>query len=342
MRLKGDPVVNAAMDNAIDREAQFVRKGSAVVRAEAVHMAAMHKNCLGGEFPEFPDASWNKEKHKLTQKIKQTVKESVRAKAQESSIEHLDTLIMQGEFLKFALKEKQDPIWKGFMWNLKSGTAKFLINSTIHTLPTQNNLKLWNKAASDKCHLCGNREYTKHTLSSCQVALNQGRYLWRHNNIVNYIVKNMDQKHTVHSDMDGKMTPNGGTIPAALTVTALKPDITVLNAEKSSFEIMELSVPFEDCITSRHTYKANHYAHFCTDITTHTTTVTAFEVGARGFLTSDNMKRLKYIYNFTTKKMKQKTFLENCSALAIMGSFYIFTARKEPTWSNPGYLSPPL
>lgn len=115
MRLKGDPVVNAAMDNAIVREAQFVRKGSAVVRAEAVHTAAMHKNCPGGEFPEFPDASWNKEKHKLTKKINQTVKETVRSKAQESSIEHLDTLIMQGEFLKFALKEKQDPIWKGFI-----------------------------------------------------------------------------------------------------------------------------------------------------------------------------------------------------------------------------------
>ena len=63
MRLKGDPVVNAAMDNTINRESQFVRKGSAVVRAEAVHIAAMHKNCLGVEFPEFPDASWNKEKH---------------------------------------------------------------------------------------------------------------------------------------------------------------------------------------------------------------------------------------------------------------------------------------
>ena len=105
------------------------------------------------------------------------------------------------------------------------------------------------------------------------------------------------------------MTPNGGTIPAALTVTGLKPDKTVLNAEKSSFEIIELSVPFEDFISSRHAYKANHYAHFCTDITTHTTTVTAFEVVAkassrvassrvasgRGFLTSDNVKSLKYI-----------------------------------------------
>ena len=70
MRLKGDPVVNAAMDNAIDCESQFVRKGSAVVRAEEVHNTAMHLNCFGGEFPTFPDESWAKEKHKLTEKIK--------------------------------------------------------------------------------------------------------------------------------------------------------------------------------------------------------------------------------------------------------------------------------
>ena len=130
-------------------------------------------------------------------------------------------------------------------------------------------------------------------------------------------------------------------MPAALTVTALKPDITVMDVEKNVFEILELSVPFEDCITSRHKHKADKYAHFCTDITTHKTTVTAFEVGVRGFLTSDNLKRLKYIYTFTTKNMSQKKFIENCSALAIMGSFYLFTARKEPTWSNPGYLTPP-
>ena len=46
MRLKGDPIVNAAMDNAIEREGQFVRKGSVVVRAQKVHETAMHMNCL--------------------------------------------------------------------------------------------------------------------------------------------------------------------------------------------------------------------------------------------------------------------------------------------------------
>ena len=183
--------------------------------------------------PTFPDESWAKEKRKLTEKIKKTVKVTVREAAQEGNINHLNKLLVQGEYLKFCLQEQKDPVWKSYIWNLKSGTAKFLINATIHTLPTQNNLKLWNKAASDKCHLCGNRDSTKHTLSACKVALDQGRYTWRHDNIVKYISDNVDRsKYTMHSDVGSNKTPNGGTVPASLTVTGLRPDLTVLDVEK--------------------------------------------------------------------------------------------------------------
>ena len=121
MRLKGDPIVNAAMDNTIEREGQFVRKGSVVVRAQKVHETAMHMTCLEGEFPSFPDSSWDKEKGRLTNQIKATVKALVRSKAKESNITHLNTLIKQGEFLKLSIEEKQQPVWKSFIWNSKSG-----------------------------------------------------------------------------------------------------------------------------------------------------------------------------------------------------------------------------
>ena len=214
MRLKGDPVVNAAMDNAIEHESQFVRKGSVVVRAEKVHSTAMNLNCVGDEFPAFPDNGWTREKHQLAEKIKKTVKVTLREAAQESNIAHLNTLLVQGEYLKFSLQEKKDPVWKSFIWNLKKGTAKFLINSTIHTLPTQNNLKLWNKAASDKCHLCGNRDSTKHTLSACKVALDQGKYTWRQDSILQYVADSLEESnHSFYVDIPGKQHSNGGTIP---------------------------------------------------------------------------------------------------------------------------------
>jgi hypothetical protein len=324
MRLKGDETVNAALDNAISREAQFVKKGSSVVRAEETHLKAMAT-----------EKSTNVA-------IKNSVKKIVHTNTLEQSTKHLNTLCKQGEFLKLSIQEQQDPTWKAFIWNLKKGTAKFLLNSTIHTLPTQNNLKLWNKSMSDRCHLCKNRDSTLHTLSGCKVALDQKRYTYRHDNIIKYIVDCIDKnKFKVHSDIDGHTTQNGGTIPAHMTVTDLKPDITITDEAKKTVHIVELTVPFESNIKVRNTEKTNKYSHFITDITSHNVFLTAFEVGARGFLSTENTNRLKEIHkHYCLKTVNQSKFLHNISALAITGSYYIYTARKQPTWSTPGFLSP--
>ena len=90
----------------------------------------------------------------------------------------------------------------------------FMLNSFTNTLPTQDNLKHWGKNISEKYHLCKNRDSTLHCLNGCKLALDQGRYTWRHNNIIIYIVKNVDtSKCKVHSDIAGYQTSNGGSLP---------------------------------------------------------------------------------------------------------------------------------
>ena len=175
------------------------------------------------------------------------------------------------------------------------------------------------------------------------MALDQGRYTYRHDNILHYIYNCIDKsKYRVFCDIDGSQTPNGGTVPAELTVTNLKPDIVIINKANKTVNIVELTVPFEGNIKQRNTDKTNKYAHFITDIKTHTTTVTAFEVGSRGYLTSENEVRLKLLYTYCKKDINKKKILSNISALAITGSYYIYTARKQPTWSTPGVLTPLL
>ena len=85
---------------------------------------------------------------------------------------HFDTLLKQGEYLKFADQEEVDPNWNSIIFDLPKGTMKFLLNSFTHTLPTQNNLKLWGKTFSYKCHLCKNRDCTTYCLNGCRVSLN--------------------------------------------------------------------------------------------------------------------------------------------------------------------------
>ncbi len=164
--------------------------------------------------------------------------------------------------------------------------------------------------------------------------LNQGRYTWHHNNIIKYISDNVNQeKYTVYSDIPGGQTVNGVTIPPNLTITSLLPDILIL--DEKTVNIFELSVPFETNITKRHTDKTNKYAHFLTDITALTPKLEAFEVGSRGILTHDNKARLKKIHHFINKDISFKTFTQKISELAITSSYYIFTHRKDPTWSSP-------
>ena len=203
-----------------------------------------------------------------------------------------------------------------------------------------NNLKLWNKSVSDQCLLCKNRDSTLHTLNGCKTALDQGRYTYRHDNILNFIVSRIDKNlYKVYSDIHGYQTTNGGTIPANMTVTELKPDIVIVNEKDKKVDIFELTVPFEGNIKDRNLLKSNKYSHFATDIKTYEATVTAFEVGSRGYLTNENVERLKRICSFCDKGTKPKQFLESISSLAITSSYFIYTARKQPTWSTPGFMT---
>ena len=63
------------------------------------------------------------------------------------------------------------------------------------------------------------------------------RYTWRHNNIVNFIVNNVDKRYKVYSDLPGWEAPGGGTIPPNLRVTNLKPDIVIVDNEKKNLHI---------------------------------------------------------------------------------------------------------
>ena len=192
MRLKGDSTVNAALDNSIMRESQWTQKRSTVVACESVHNFAMNIQCPQGEMSSMQDQSSDREKAKLSQAMKTSVKKKVYSDLHQEQKKHLDTLIKQGDYLKFAEQEKLDPSWNSILYNLPKGTMKFILNSITNTLPTQDNLKLWGETFSDKCHLCKNRDSTLHCLNRCKVSLNQGRYTWRHDNILKYIVNSVE------------------------------------------------------------------------------------------------------------------------------------------------------
>ena len=60
-----------------------------------------------------------------------------------------------------------------------------MLGATFDTLPSPTNLKRWHITTEADCSLCSVMICaTAHVLSGCKVALNQGRYTFRHDSIL--------------------------------------------------------------------------------------------------------------------------------------------------------------
>ena len=175
--------------------------------------------------------------------------------------EKLKTLAVQGKNLELAAAENSDFLWKSHLYDMRARIMKFLLNAAIDTLPTAANLKRWKKSPSDKCKLCLEIQTTDHCLNICKVGLDTGRWTWRHNTILNYIMNCSDRsKFQVFSDLPGQEAAGGGTIPPEVCVTPLKPDIVIIDNHKKELNIFELTCPLEQNIEEIHLFKQNYSA----------------------------------------------------------------------------------
>ena len=102
--------------------------------------------------------------------------------------EKIGHYIMQGDYQALIMEENSCITWRSFLWDVPQGVLKFALNAGIKNLPTLDNLKRWGKRVNNRCPFCGNIQTLLHVLSNCSVALDQGRYTWRHNSVLLSIV----------------------------------------------------------------------------------------------------------------------------------------------------------
>ena len=186
-RLQADSTVNNVIDCTLQREGEWTTKASTTVICEEVFVDSVQVSTSENDIPEFTGDQAAKLKHNFNTKVRDTAKAHIAENFSEEHTSHVNTLVVQGKSLSLVAEEATDFTWKSFLYDMKAGTLKFLVNSVIDTLPTAANLVRWGKSNSDKCKLCKGRQTTDHCLNICKVGLNTGRWTWRHNNIVNYI-----------------------------------------------------------------------------------------------------------------------------------------------------------
>ena len=334
-RLQGDMNINHVPDHAVERESTYTCNKGTNMQAEEVYQAIIQKNTVGGELPTLS-------RHQFNTNIRKQVRNTTRERFQLELSNHAEGLQLQGHLLTLATKEKQDLLWKSSMFQLKAGTLKFMINASIDTLPTPANLRRWKYSSSDRCKLCGNKGTTNHILNCCKIMLDTHRYTWRHNNLVNYIVTNVDKKFTVYSDLPGMEAPGGGTIPPALCVTKMKPDIVIMDDHMKALHIFELTMPLTRNIDARHKEKTDKYASFLRDITGYSCSLNCFEVSSTGYVNTQNQKTLSILHKFMNKDLKRSVFLNNLNSLAWYGSYQVWLSREDTHFAAPSYLIPHL
>ncbi len=330
-KVKGDSLVNHAMETKLEREQTWSNKQSTIKLSVST----------------FQTVTNNQPKTLSLSEAKSKVKKNIHMKHQSASWSHIRDLACQGEFCRIWDIQDVDFSWKADLHNLPRGVAKFLMNSILNTLPTKDNLRRWGKVLSESCDLCGNRETLGHVLSGCPVALEQNRYTWRHDSILNQIAQYMKTNCDPESDTDIYCDAGGRawTIPPDVLITSDRPDLVILSRKSKTISIFELTVPFENNIKKDHQYKCHKYAHLAIDLQKcdYSVKFYAVEIGCRGLISCENSNRLySFLSSTTCFKPCSKDFKNLKRSLyrtAILASFIIYKARFQPTWCNTPFIS---
>ena len=331
-RVKGDKVVNAALDSRLNHEQQWSRKYSTTTACDKAFKSALAKSNI----TDLPN-------HKAKEIVTKQAKKDTKAHYQKEHRERLEGLEMQGELLRLCKATESDMAWQSAIYNLPKGLMAFILNSSLNTLPTMDNLKRWGKRLSNSCRHCGMPEYLSHVLAGCKKSLDQGRYTYRHDSVLHVIhelvtdITSSNPNIEVLTDLtnNNEQTP---TIPPEIIPTPLRPDLVTINREAKAITIVELTVPYESNIQKEHEYKTEKYQHLVSDLTRIGFTVTFFaiEVGCRGVITKQNKNRLHNLYKHLAqvppKTRATKTLLKKLSVIASATSYAIFIARNFPNW----------
>ena len=279
----------------------------------------------------------------MTRKLlKRKIQKGVQDRVSSFWKEKIRHYVMQGDYLALIIEEDSCISWKSYMWDIPQGVLKFAINAGVNTLPTCDNLKRWGKRVSDRCSFCGNIETLAHVLSNCSTALTQGRFTWRHNSVLSSIIgiiqPHLKEGMVMFSDLPGHQSPQGGTIPPHIMVTALKPDLFVYNEFSREVIVFELTCPWDTNIARSHHFKTEKYAALVSDLA-HDYVVSFFsvEVSARGQVSKENRSRLKsFFYKCCAgPNTVTKSLIRVSSKASLLSSYSIFSARREPTWEDP-------
>ncbi|RXN12199.1 reverse transcriptase [Labeo rohita] len=116
------------------------------------------------------------------------VEEEVRTSVEEERTSRAVAMRQQGAWMKWEQAMERNVTWKD-IWTWNPQRIRFLIQGVYDILPSPSNLYTWGRVETPACPLCSKPGTLEHILSSCSKALGEGRYRWRHDQVLKSIAE---------------------------------------------------------------------------------------------------------------------------------------------------------
>lgn len=255
---------------------------------------------------------------------------AVRQEEEDRRVVRMAGLAKQGAHMRWEVPERK--ISNRELISMPESRLAFIIKAVYDLLPTPHNKHTW-FGEEEECSLCGEKGTLQHILSACRVALSQGRYKWRHDQVLRELAQCVDERRMENNrtprtqekvisfvkagqkirKRNEKSQPNrcyldGAAdwqlqvdldgklkVPQEVTDTNLRPDMILISRSSRRMGVIELTVPTEERIEVSSELKKAKYAGLQSEgkRNGYEVTVWAVEVGCRGFPASSMASLLK-------------------------------------------------
>ncbi len=246
--------------------------------------------------------------------------------------------------------------------------VRFLVQAVYDTLPSPANLHVWGKSETPSCLLCSGRGSLEHLLSSCPKALADGRYRWRHDQVLKAIAESLDSAistskyHHVSKKAisfikagekprarphlttglltrasDWQLQVDLGKqlrFPQHIATTSLRPDMIVTSEVLKQLIMLELTVPWEERIEEANERKRAKYQELVEECRERgwRTFYEPIEVGCRGFA---GRSLCKVLSRLGVTGVAKRRAIQSASEAAEKATRWLWIKRADP-WTATG------
>nr|XP_061836351.1 uncharacterized protein LOC133619387 [Nerophis lumbriciformis] len=295
------------------------------------------------------------------------LQEEVRAGLEEERVGRVVGLRQQGAWTRWEGTLQRKVTWSNIM-QADLHRVRFLVAAVYDSLPSPANLHVWGKSETPFCSLCSGRGSLEHLLSSCPKSLADGRYRWRHDQVLKAVAESIasaisssKQHHApkkaisfikagerprarpktitglLHTAPDWQLHVDLGKqlrFPQHIVKTSLRPDMIIISEASKHLIMLELTVPWEERIEEANEKKRAKYQELVEDCRGRgwRTFYEPIEVGCRGFA---GRSLCKVLGRLGVKGAAKRRAIQSASEAAEKATRWLWLKRADP-WVATG------